>query len=144
MTMIPTQETVGTDNNQLICWYALTSTGEEIVKMYTYHNFVGGWYMQLSKQWAERVSVTVNRNQCEFSVWNKSGTSSERVVTIYTLSGNNRENQIPAEEYIELYRTDTVVYVAKLEPCAEEYGLDPQTIRDCFRLIQQDWKTGET
>ena len=44
----------------------------------------------------------------------------------------------------ELYRTDTVVYVAKLESCASKYGLNAITVKDSFRLIQQDWKTGET
>lgn len=144
MTMIPTQEDAGSDGNQLICWYAMTSQGEEIIKMYTYHNFVGGWYMQLGRKWAERVTITAGGNAYEFSVWNESGTSSEKVVTIYALSGQNRETQAASEEYIELHRTDTVVFVAKLETCAKEYSLDAQAIKSSFRLIQQDWKTGET
>lgn len=144
MTMKPTQGNFGTNDNQLICWYAMTMNGNEIVKMYTYHNFVGGWYMQLSRKWAERVSVNTSGNACEFSVWNEDGTASDKVVTIYAISGQNRDNPADAEGYIELYRTDTVVYVAKLESCAVKYGLDLQTIKDSFRLIQQDWKTGET
>lgn len=144
MTMKPTQATSGADGNQLICWYAMTADGGEIIKMYTYHNFVGGWYMQLGKKWAERVTVTTESNECVFSIWNEEGTASEPVVTIFALSGQNREMQVAEEDYIELYRTDTVVYVAKLEACAGEYGLDAQTVKKSFRLIQQDWKTGET
>ena len=144
MTMKPTQIASGSDGNQLICWYAMTADGGEIVKMYTYHNFVGGWYMQLDKQWAERVTVTTASNECVFNIWNEEGTANETVVTVLALSGQNRETQAAEEAYTELYRTDTVVYVAKIAEGADKYGLDIQTVKNSFRLIQQDWKTGET
>lgn len=142
--LITMAETVGTNNNQLICWYAMTADGGEIVKMYTYHNFVGGWYMQLGNQWAERVKVAASGNECAFSVWNQEGTKCEKIFTVYALSGQKREIQAEEDGYVELYRTDTVVYVARLEPCAGEYDLDARIIKNNFRLIQQDWKTGET
>ncbi|MBQ8797808.1 MAG: hypothetical protein IJZ56_06420 [Oscillospiraceae bacterium] len=142
--LITMAETVGTSSNQLICWYAMTADGGEIIKMYTYHNFVGGWYMQLGRKWAERVKVVTGSNECTFSVWNEEGTKCERVFTVYALSGQSRETQAAEEGYIELYKTDTVVYVAVLEACAGEYDLNAQTIKNNFRLIQQDWKTGET
>ena len=99
--------------------------------------------MRLIRRWAERVSVSAAANACEFWIWNEDETSREKVVTVYTLSVQNRDDVSSAEVYTELYRTDTVVYVAKLEPCATEYGLDAHIVKDSFRLIQQDWKTGE-
>ena len=144
ITMRPIQNGVGVDSNQLVCWYAMTFDGGEVIKMYTYHNFVGGWYMQLGRKWAEKVTVTTDSNAYSFSIWNEDGTQCEKIFTVYALSGQSRENQATAEGYIELYKTDTVVYVAALEACAGEYDLDAQTIKNNFRLIQQDWKTGET
>lgn len=130
--------------NQLICWYAMTHDGQEVIKMYTYHNFVGGWYMRLGETLANSVSVVSNNNAYEFYAWDDTGLLRERVVTIYALSGQNREIQAENSDYITLHKTDTVIYVAKLESAAERHGLDAKTVKDCFRLIQQDWKTGET
>lgn len=132
------------DTNQLICWYAMTVDGGEIVKLHTYHNFVGGWYMRLGGEWADRVSVTVNSNEYVFYIWDESGASSEKVATVYALSGQSREAQAGSDGYIELYKTDTVIYAATLEACAAEYGLNENIMKDSFRLIQQEWKTGET
>lgn len=144
MTMSPNQMGTGLNSNQLICWYAMTATGEEIIKMYTYHNFVGGWYMQLSRKWAERATVTVRGNEYVFSVLGENGSDIVKLFTVYALSVHNRDDKDSEEKLIELYRTDTLVYALKLEECADEYGLDEQIIKDSFRLIQQDWKTGET
>ena len=139
------QETAASgEENQLLCWYAMKMDGGEVVKMYTYHNFVGGWYMQLGSEWANRVSVSTESNRYAFYIWDEQGFTKERVVTVSALSGQNREVQVLEGDFIELYRTDTVVYVAELEPCALEYGLDANSVKNAFRLIQQDWKTGET
>lgn len=132
------------NSNQLICWYAMTIAGEEVIKMYTYHDFVGGWYMRLGSQWADRVSVTAASNEYAFYIWDDAGRVKEKVATVYALSGQNREVEASSDAYVQLHKTDTVVYVAVLEDCASEYGLNAATVKDSFRLIQQDWKTGET
>lgn len=144
ITMGGHETTASGDTNQLICWYAMKIDGGEVVKMYTYHNFVGGWYIQLGNEWANRVSVSVDSNQYAFYICDEQGSKKDRLVTISALSGQNRETQALEDGLIELYRTDTVVYVAKLESCASKYGLNANTVKDSFRLIQQDWKTGET
>ena len=144
ISMKGTAATSQADTNQLICWYAMTVDGAEVIKMYTYHNFVGGWYMQLGSEWADRVSVTADGNAYSFYIWDAQGISRKKVATVLALSGQNREVQDDTDGYIELYKTDTVVYVAVLEDCASEYGLNSATMKESFRLIQQDWKSGET
>lgn len=130
--------------DQLICWYAVTADGEEVEKLHTYHNSVGGWYMCLDGEWADRVSVLNTSNEYAFYIWNKDGTNSQKVVTVYAFSGQNRESQATADGFVELYKTDTVTYAAVLEECAAEYGINTDAVRNSFRLIQQEWKTGET
>ena len=135
---------IAVDTNQLICWYAINAEGEEIVKMHTYHNFVGGWYVQLGVEWADRVFVDAESNEYTFYVWNEAGTACKKVATIYAFSGQNREAQAEAEGYVALYKTDTVIYAATLEAVATDYELNEEVIKSSFRLIQQEWKTGET
>lgn len=130
--------------DQLICWYAVTADGGQVEKLHTYHNFVGGWYMQLNEDWAERVSVVNAGNAYAFHIWNRAGTGSKKVVTVYALSAQNRESFAETKGFVELYKTDTVIYAAVLEECAAEYDLDENTVKNSFHLIQQEWKTGET
>lgn len=144
ITMKPMPGTMGADMHHLIRWYAMTTDGVEVDKMYTYHNFVGGWYMQLSDNWAPRVVVLNVGNQYEFFLWDEEYKTTQKLMTLYALTGQTRDEQGLADGRFVLHKTDSVVYAAFLEECAEDYGLTQESVVYSFRLIQQDWKTGET
>ena len=42
-----------------------------------------------------------------------------------------------------MMKTESVIYAAQLQSKAEEMGITRDTVINSFRLIQQDWKTGE-
>ena len=128
----------------LIRWYAMTIDGGEIDKMYTYHNFEAGWYVLLGGDWAHRILVTQKGSDFTFSMWDPDFTEAEKIFTVYTLSGAEREQEALEAGRFILYRTDSVIYCASLEPAAEEYGVTQESLADYFRFIQRDWKTGET
>lgn len=142
--MKPLADAQLTDTNQLIRWYAMTPDGVEVDKMYTYHNFVGSWYMQLSDDWAQRVSVTTYGNHFVFYVWDQNYLTCEKILTIYALSGQNRVEQARESDRFVVLETDSVVYSAVLESNASAYGVDKETVKKSFHLIHEDWKTGET
>ena len=144
ITMKPLDEMISTDTHQLIRWYAMTPEGAEIDKMYTYHNFVGGWYMQLESQWASRLVVKNMGHQYEFCLWDEGYKTTQRLMTVYAFTAQNREEQATGEGRFVLHRTESTVYAATLEDCALEYGLSQEHVIYSFRLIQKDWKTGET
>ena len=128
----------------LIRWYAMTIDGDEVDKMYTFHNFDAGWYMLLGSDWAHRILVTQDGSTYTFSMWDQDFTEAEKIFTVYTLSGAEREQEaIEAGRFI-LHRTDSTIYCASLEQAAEEYGVTQESLADYFRFIQRDWKTGET
>ncbi len=133
-----------TDNYQLIRWYAMTPNGEEVDKMYTYHNFVGAWYTQIDSQWAPRIVVLNQGYQTEFYIWDENFSSTKKLMTISAFTGQSREEQGLSGGRFILHKTESVVYSALLEDVAAEYGLDRETVVYSFRMIQQDWKTGET
>ena len=142
--MKPMQDMVVTDTHQLIRWFSMTPEGSEVNKMYTYHNFVGGWYMQLQSQWAPRLAVRNVGQQYEFYLWDESYNNPQKVLTVYVLTAQNREEQAVQDGRFVLLKTDSTVYAAKTEECAAEYDLNQETITYSFRLIHKDWKTGET
>lgn len=128
----------------LIRWYAMNIRGEEITKRYTYHNFIGGWYLELGENIASRVAVVQKGNSYEFVIWDEGKTEASLLMTVYVLTGQKREEQAIAENRFVLYRTDSTVYAAKLEVLSGSYNLTKQDLIGAFHLIMQDWKTGET
>lgn len=144
ITMKPIDEMTPTDMHQLIRWYAMTPDGGEVDKMYTYHNFVGGWYMQLQSQWAPRLAVLNLGYQYEFYLWDETYEAAQKVMTLYAFTAQNREEQGLSDGRFVLQKTDSTVYSAYLEDCAGDYGFTQEGVTYSFRLIQQDWKTGET
>ncbi len=144
ITMKPLPGMLRADEHHLIRWYSMTTDGVEVDKMYTYHNFIGGWYMQLDAQWAQRITVTNSGNVYEFSVWDPEYKTNSKLLSLYIFSGQNREEQSVAEGRFVLYRTESVIYSAYLEDYAQDYQLTQENVVYSFRMIQQDWKTGET
>ena len=60
------------------------------------------------------------------------------------MTGSDRETQANADNRFLLYRTDEVVFAARLEKIAAEYGITKDSMINCFGRIHQDWRTGET
>lgn len=54
-------------SQNLIRWYNLTPSGGEQEKIFTYHNYVDDWYVQLEQRWI--LSLLVQRTESEESVF---------------------------------------------------------------------------
>ncbi len=128
----------------LIRWYAMASNGDETEKMHTYHNFVGGWYVKLPQELAERIYVEQKGNGFDFYLWDDKFESVEQLATIYVLTGQKREEQATTDNRFVLHRTESTVYAASLNVSAGSYSLSRDELINSFHLIQQDWYTGET
>lgn len=144
LPMKTVEESATPDRHQLIRWYAMTQTGEEVDKRYTYHNLVGGWYVELNKSWASRLMVLSQGSNYEFYIWDEDFETYQRLLTIFVFTDQERASQANKEGRFLLYSTDTVTYAVSLEAVAKNYGITLNDITEAFKLIQQDWKTGET
>ncbi len=144
MAMKTVGETVLPDRHQLIRWYAMKPTGDEVDKRFTYHNLVGGWYMELDPQWAPRLMVLAQGTNYEFYIWDEAYESTQRLLTVYILTDQDRGQQATRDGRFLLQSTDKVTYAAALEPAAAEYGITRESVIGDFHLIRQVWKTGET
>ncbi len=144
ISMQSLDEESGSDRQELIRWYAMQSDGTEIDKLYTYHNFVGGWYVELDSSIASRVAVQQTGNTYAFYLWDEQFRYQQPVMTIYALSGQNREAQSQEEGRFVLYKTESITYAASLKIAAPACNVTQESLLRAFHLIQQDWKTGET
>jgi len=131
-------------NQKLIRWYAMDLSGREVDKMYTFHNFDGGWYLQMDQFLIPRISVIRKDNSFVFYLWDEAFQTNEVLMTIYALNGPDREHLASGDGFYELYRTEGVIYAVKPEKVAMELGLIPELLAESFHPIQWDWKNGET
>ena len=121
----------------------MKADGGEVDKMFTYHNFAGGWYLELDSNWATRLTVLQQADAYGFYLWDESFTETQPVLTITAQRGQERTQKISEEAFL-LYATESVTYWATLAEKAYDYGITQDSIIDRFHLIQRDWKTGET
>ena len=128
----------------LIRWYALDIDGRQINKLYTYHNYVGGWYLELGSEWAARVSVVQEGTVYTFHLWDESAASSRVLFTLYCFTGSSRDTQAVENGRFPLHTTESAVYAASLGEAADAMGITEENLIKSFRLIHQDWYTGET
>jgi len=132
-----------TEQRDIICWYTMAGDGTAAEKLYTYHDSVGGWYLKLNERLARRIAVQCVGNTCEFYLYASEYSVPEKLMTVYTLTGQNREEQSIADGRFVLYKTDAVIYSASLENLASDYFITQQSMIQSFHLIRQVWKTGE-
>ena len=136
----------GTSSEQryIIRWYAMTSNGEEVDKMYTFHNFVSGWYVELDHSLIRGLTVEQKGSSYEFGILDEENALVQKIMTIYVLTGQKREEQAIADNRFILYRTESTIYSGLLDVNSANFGMNQETLISAFHLIIQDWKTGET
>ncbi len=142
--MKPVENTWMASNQKLIRWYAMDILGNETDKMYTFHNFDGGWYLRLDKFLTPRISVVHQESSFVFYLWDEQFESPQILMTIHSLTGHDRETTAAERGYYVLYRTEGVLYAVETESVAAELGLIPELLAEGFHPIQMDWKNGET
>lgn len=131
----------GYDQN-LIRWYSMTDDGGEIDKLYTYHHFIGGWYLQIDNAIAPNVSVVDLGNVCDFYVWEEGRPT--KVMSVHTMTGQSREVQSTSENRFILHKTESTIYAASLDNDAARFGFTQESVLRNFHMIHEHWNTGET
>lgn len=142
--MVPVDEEKSGLQHNVIRWYAMTQTGAERNKLYTFHNYTQGWYLELEKAAAPFLSVRQSGQDCEFYLWNSSYTQARKVLTISVTSVNAKQSFSDTETAFEIYRNDNFVYTAVLEEAGFEIFADKELLIASFHMIHRDWNTGET
>lgn len=144
ITMKPLTNWREDDQKFLLRWYAMDSEGWEMDKLYTFHNYNSGWYIQLDGTWASRLTVDQEQGSFRFYVWDETYQKANPVFSVYVLTGADRDESAGQDGRFPLYRAEGVAYAARLDYAAPEYDITEKSLQESFRLIRQDWQTGET
>lgn len=142
----PKRLSFSTDDQRkfLIRWFAMDLEGRQVDKLYTFHNYLGGWYLELRGTWAPRAAVEQSGAVYTVYAWDESYREAAQLFSVTALTGQNREEDATTDGRFALLRAEGVVYAGQMGPDARDYDLTEEQIINSFRLIQQDWKTGET
>ena len=143
ITMTPLSNVSVSEPSKLVLWYAMGSSGNTMDKLYTYYNSAGGWYVKIDSKLASRITVQAEASTFAFYLWNDNCTEAEKLFTVYTLTGQSREEQSLSDGKFVLLKTDTAVYSATIEPAAAEYAITQESLIGSFSQIHQDWNSGE-
>ena len=127
------------EQQYLIRWFSLDPDGTDIDKLYSFHNFEGGWYLPLEGELAQKMSIEQVGSTYIFSAWKEEDSSFLTLFTIYALTGSDRRTQAEEDARFTLYSTENVVYAARLEETAAAYGITEEMLVNSFRLIRRDW-----
>ena len=87
---VPLDSTNAPERSDLILWYALNSDGTVTEKQHTYYDSTGGWYLKLNDELAPRITVERQGSVFAFYLWKEDYSSAQKMITIYTLTGQNR------------------------------------------------------
>lgn len=144
ISMTPPEPGISAERQYLIRWYSMDIQGNEIDKLYTYHNYIGGWYMELDDKIVSRICVQQESNQYRFYLWNRDFSSLSELFSVYVFTGHNRQEQVTQNQCFVLHQGESVTYACRLHAAAEDMGMTWESLIRSFHLIHQDWKTGET
>lgn len=144
ITMKPVAAYRSTDQKYLLRWFSLDIDSWEMDKVFTFHDYVSGWYLQLDSDWASRVTVDQLNNTYSFYVWDESYQDPTPLFTVYIFTDGDRDEDAVADGRFALYRAEGVAYAAKLSTHAADFDITAEQLIENFRLIRQNWQTGET
>lgn len=137
------QQASGEGEQHLIRWYSIGTDGAQTDKMHTFHNFAGGWFLKLDPVWAQRIRVKQEGNAFSFYLWNDGYQQSQKIFSIFMLTAQDREEQAVMDNRFVIYKNESVIYAARLEVASGALRITQDDLIKSFRLIRQDWKTGE-
>ena len=132
------------EERNLLRWYSFDDNGWEYDKLFSFHNFVGGWYLRLDSRWASMITVEQFNGQYVFYLWDESYQAATPLFTVYVFTGSDRDEEAVKDGRFPLYRAEGVAYSASLEEGAAEYHITEEHLINSFRLIRQDWQSEET
>ncbi len=134
----PLGDSAAEQTDGLVSWMSWQSDGRFQQTAKTYHSLSSGWYFTIPTSWwsweVDAVTGGIqNESQMTFRI------NGDSVLTIYTITGENRDNRSRMGSRIVLRRQATTVYAGEVYEIAPYYGMDEDLLRRSFSLILGTW-----
>ena len=122
----------------LVSWMSWRSDGRFEQSVKTYHSLSAGWYFTIPQSWwdwdVDAVTTGIqNESQMTLRI------NGDAVLSIYTITGENRESRSRMDHRLVLRRQAATVYAGEVCELAPYYGMDEDLLRRSFSLILGSW-----
>jgi len=130
-------------------WTAYGAYGQQTQVMTTYHNYYGGWYLTLPGYWHGNLTIfrsseeTSGMRGLTFAKWNGRDVPPEDILTVYALTGDDRQQRSESDGKFILAEKGETVYCASMGSCDWAKRLSEDDVRAMFHFIRVNWNTGE-
>lgn len=133
----------------IIYWRQFDAQGQVTVACTTYHCTLDDWYLILPSEWDGQIAVERDDGQNHrgeravvFYHQEEDGTFA-RFMTIYSLTGTNRDARAKLGSRQLLLSTSSVAYAVEFASGGWDCGLNADQVRERFHLITTEWATVE-
>ncbi len=134
----------GNTGEHMIRWYSLAADGSQVNKLYSYHNYLEGWYLTLDANSAARLCVLhEGTGSYSFHLWDPGYEKMEKLWEISILTGEDRSAVAVEDGRFVLLKTDTVVYACQVADAGLRLGISQEQLVNSFHLVRKEWRTGE-
>jgi len=139
----------GEENYWKVYWFSYEDDGTALQQAITYHNQTDSWYLLIPEAWDRRFAVrqeNTSTTEHETVFYALEGRQpGEELLTIYTLTGSNRDAQATAGERTVLRRQSNVVYAIRFEEAYDSWrhAVSEAEVAQRFNAILTQWSTGE-
>ena len=135
----------------LIYWQQFDSKGQGSTSCVTYHSVTDSWYLTLPNSW-DTGNIVVSRDDSlssrgeravVFYYWpgqDENSGSPQKFLTVYRLTGNNRNARSKLAGRTTLYTDSTTTYCAVLDGGVWDCGMDETKLAQRFKLITAEWE----
>lgn len=131
----------------VVYWCQVDGKGSLAVSCVTYHCQTDGWYLVLPDHWPENITVARDdslshrgeRSVVFYHYTGEEGAKSQPFLSIYRLTGSNREARAMLPGRVVLYRDSTTIYAAALDESVWDCGLEIEKLAQRFFLITAAW-----
>ena len=131
-------------------WHSYDIDGADQRQAVTYHNLTDGWYLNIPDNWDNR--FTVRQSNTSSTVHKttfyslRGGQAADELLTIYTLTGTDRETEAVKSGRSILRRMggDTVYAISYSAAYKEwRYAVEPNVVAENFTPIVKRWSMSE-
>lgn len=136
-----------TSEESVVYWCQVDSSGTLAVSCVTYHCQSDGWYLVLPDNWPKHIAVARDdslshrgeRSVVFYYYTGEEGATPQPFLTIYRLTGSNREARAMLPGRVTLYRDSTTIYAAALNEDVWDCDLKQEDLAQRFFLITAAW-----
>ncbi len=146
---LPSVSATSETTHWIIYWRQFDAQGQATVTCITYHSTNDGWYLILPSEWDGQIAVERDDRENHrgeravvFYHQEEDGTLT-RFMTIYRLTGTNRDARAKLGSRQLLLSTSSAAYAVEFASDGWDCGLDVDQVKERFHLITTEWSTME-